>query len=131
MKKALLSIVFTMATIFLMAQTAPREMVVVEVGTGTWCQYCPGAAMGVDDLLANGKKVAVVENHNGDSYANNYSNARNTLYGISGFPTATFDGNQAVVGGNHTSSMYSSYLPKYNAAIAICRNDHDRNTYRP
>ncbi len=119
MKKALLSIVFTMATIFLMAQTAPREMVVVEVGTGTWCQYCPGAAMGVDDLLANGKKVAVVENHNGDSYANNYSNARNNLYGISGFPTATFDGNQAVVGGNHTSSMYSSYLPKYNAAIAI------------
>jgi PKD repeat protein len=119
MKRAILSIVFLMATIFVMAQTTAREMVVVEVGTGTWCTYCPGAAMGVDDLLANGKKVAVVENHNGDAYANAYSNARNTLYNITGFPTATFDGNQAVVGGNHTSSMYSSYLPKYNAAIVV------------
>ena len=101
------------------AQSVPRSMVVMEVGTGTWCQYCPGAAMGADDLLSNGKQVAVIENHNGDTYANNYSNARNTFYAISGFPTATFDGNQAVVGGNHTTSMYTSYLPKYNAAIAI------------
>jgi len=119
MKKALLSIIFLMATIFVIAQNVPREMVVVEVGTGTWCTYCPGAAMGVDDLLANGKKVAVVENHNGDAYANAYSNARNTLYNITGYPTATFDGNQAVVGGSHTVSMYSNYLPKYNAAIAV------------
>jgi len=119
MKRALLSIFFLAATIFVMAQTSPREMVVVEVGTGTWCTYCPGAAMGVDDLLANGQKVAVVENHNGDAYANVYSNARNSKYGISGFPTATFDGNQAVVGGNHTTSMYNSYLPKYNAAIVV------------
>jgi PKD repeat protein len=108
-----------MATCVMMAQTVARQMVVVEVGTGTWCTYCPGAAMGVDDLLANGKKVAVVENHNGDSYANAFSNARNSKYGISGYPTATFDGNQAVVGGNHSTSMYNSYLPKYNSAIAI------------
>ena len=119
MKKTLLSFIFLMATILVMAQTTARQMVVVEVGTGTWCTYCPGAAMGVDDLLINGKKVAVVENHNGDSYANNFSNARNSLYGISGYPTATFDGNQAVVGGSHTNSMYTSYLPKYNAAIAV------------
>ncbi len=119
MKKTLLSLIFLVATTVVLAQSTAREMVVVEVGTGTWCTYCPGAAMGVDDLLANGKKVAVVENHNGDSYANNYSNARNSLYGITGYPTATFDGNQAVVGGSHTNSMYSSYLPKYNAAIAV------------
>ena len=119
MKKSLLSIIFLAATVIVMAQTTPREMVVVEVGTGTWCTYCPGAAMGVDDLLANGKKVAVVENHNGDTYANAYSNGRNSLYGISGYPTATFDGNLAVVGGSHTASMYGNYLPKYNAAIAV------------
>ena len=119
MKKALLSVMFLTATLFLMAQTVDREMVVVEVGTGTWCTYCPGAAMGVDDLLANGKKVAVVENHNGDTYANTYSNARNSLYGISGYPTATFDGNLAVVVGSHSNSMYANYLPKYNAAIAV------------
>ncbi len=119
MKNILLSVIFLLSSVILMAQTVDREMVVVEVGTGTWCTYCPGAAMGVDDLLANGKKVAVVENHNGDAYANTYSNARNTMYAISGFPTATFDGNQAVVGGSHTASMYSSYLPKYNSAIAV------------
>ena len=119
MKKILLSVLFIAAASYLVAQTTPREMVVVEVGTGTWCTYCPGAAMGVDDLLANGKKVAVVENHNGDSYANNYSNARNTLWGISGFPTATFDGTFGYVGGSHTASMYNNYLPKYNAAIQV------------
>ena len=119
MKKVLLSIVFLMATLFLMAQPVPRSMVVVEVGTGTWCQYCPGAAMGVDDLLSNGKKVAVIENHNGDTYANTYSNARNSYYNITGYPTAFFDGLLSVVGGSHTQSMYSSYLPKYNQRINV------------
>jgi len=119
MKKTVLFLTFMVAAIIIVAQSVPRTMVVMEVGTGTWCQYCPGAAMGADDLLANGKLVAVVENHNGDVYANNYSNARNTFYGITGYPTATFDGNQAVVGGNHTTSMYNSYLPKYNSAIAV------------
>ncbi len=119
MKKFTLSLLIVMAGLFVSAQPVAREMVVMEVGTGTWCTYCPGAAMGADDLLANGKFVAVVENHNGDSYANVYSNARNSKYGITGYPTATFDGNQAVVGGNHSSSMYGSYLPKYNTAIAV------------
>jgi PKD repeat protein len=119
MKKILLSFVMFVAMTAVFAQSVPRNMVVMEVGTGTWCTYCPGAAMGADDLLENGKFVAVVENHNGDTYANTYSNARNSFYGISGYPTATFDGNQAVVGGNHSSSMYPNYLPKYNAAIAV------------
>lgn len=108
--------------IFIFAQTVPREMVVMEIGTGTWCTYCPGAAMGADDLLENGSKVAVIENHNGDAFANQYSNARNTYYGISGFPTAVFDGVAAVVGGNHSSSMYPTYLPKYEARIIVPAN---------
>jgi len=117
MKKVVLSILFLFAMIIVVAQTVPRTMVAMEIGTGTWCQYCPGAAMGADDLLANGCMVAVVENHNGDPYANNYSNARNTYYNITGFPTAIFDGLLRVVGGNHTASMYTSYLPKYNTRI--------------
>ena len=101
------------------AQRAPleeitRNLVVVEIGTGTWCTYCPGAAMGADDLVENGHPVAIVENHNGDSYANNYSNARNSFYGITGYPTANFDGLLPVVGGSHTESMYGSYVPKVN-----------------
>lgn len=95
--------------------TTAREMVVLEIGTGTWCVYCPGSQMGADDLVTNGCSVAVVEYHNGDSFTNNYSNARNTYYGISGFPTAVFDGVQSFVGGSNTQSMYANYLPIYQA----------------
>ncbi len=119
MKKMYLVIIMVAAFGAAFAQSVPRSMVVLEVGTGTWCTYCPGAAMGADDLLANGKLVAVVENHYNDTYANVYSNSRNSLYGVSGYPTATFDGNQAVVGGSHSNSMYPNYLPKYNSAIAV------------
>ncbi len=93
---------------------ADRQMVVLEIGTGGWCQYCPGAAMGADDLVEGGYNVAVVENHNGDPYANTTSNARNTYYGISGYPTAFFDGVLNYVGGSNTVSMFSNYLPLVN-----------------
>jgi len=97
----------------------PRNYVVVEIGTGTWCQYCPGAAMGADDLVNNGHPVAIIENHYSDTFANTYSNARNTYYGITGYPTAYFDGLNPTVGGSATTSMYSSYLPKVNARLAV------------
>ncbi len=111
MKKATLLFVLLFSFAAVYAQVT-RDKVVVEVGTGTWCTYCPGAAMGVHDLIANGWPVAAVENHNGDPFANQYSDARNTFYNISGFPTAFFDGGNSVVGGSHTQSMYSSYYPK-------------------
>ncbi|MBW6513272.1 MAG: Omp28-related outer membrane protein [Candidatus Syntrophosphaera sp.] len=97
----------------------PRNLVVVEVATGTWCQYCPGAAMGCHDLLTNGHPVAIVKNHNGDSYANVYSNARNSFYGIPGYPTAFFDGVVSSVGGSGTTSMYTTYLPLVNTRLAV------------
>jgi PKD repeat protein len=111
MKKLTLLFICLLSLSAVFAQVA-RDKVVVEVGTGTWCQYCPGAAMGVDDLIENGWPVAAIENHNGDSFANTYSNARNSYYGISGYPTAFFDGGNSVVGGSHTESMYPSYWPK-------------------
>ena len=119
MKKLLfaLSLVFAVSTLF--AQQVDRNKVILEIGTGTWCTYCPGAAMGADDLIANGHPVAVIENHNGDVFANQFSNARNSYYGISGYPTAKFDGVGTVSGGSHSSSMYSSYLPYVTARLAI------------
>ncbi|MCW8805786.1 MAG: T9SS type A sorting domain-containing protein [Ignavibacteriaceae bacterium] len=99
--------------------TTEREMVVLEIGTGTWCTYCPGSQMGADELVTNGCSVAVVEYHNGDNYTNSYSNARNDYYGISGFPTAVFDGVQYFVGGDHTQSMYQYYLPIYEGRKAL------------
>lgn len=113
---------FTLALLLsglIYGQTVPRDKVIVEIGTGTWCPYCPGAAMGADDLIANGHEVAIIEYHNGDDYTNIYSNARNTYYQIPGFPTAYFDGGSAVVGGSGTESMYPSYLPRVNQRLAI------------
>ncbi len=118
MKKSLL-IFLALLGLLAALSAVPRNYVVVEVGTGTWCQYCPGAAMGCHDLLNNGHAVAVIKNHNGDSYANTYSNARNTFYAITGYPTAFFDGLNPSVGGSSTASMYSNYLPKVNARLAV------------
>lgn len=101
------------------AQQVARNYVVMELGTGTWCVNCPAAARGADDMVNNGHSVAVIENHNGDSYAYTASNARNNYYGITGYPTAFFDGKYPVVGGSYAGNMYSSYLAKYNTAIAV------------
>lgn len=96
----------------------PRQKVILEIGTGTWCQYCPGAAMGADDLHNNGQQVGIIEYHNGDSYVTPTGTARISYYNVSGFPTSIFDGTSAVVGGSNTQSMYSTFLPIYNQKIA-------------
>jgi hypothetical protein len=120
MKKHFLNIVVCILAFIGQSQQVPRDKVVLEIGTGTWCQYCPGAANGADDLIENGKQVAVVENHNGDSYANVFSNARNSYYNITGYPTSKFDGILTYVGGGSASqSNYNNYLPLYNQRIAI------------
>jgi hypothetical protein len=112
-----LSLVFVYNAIF--SQQINKHLVVVEISTGTWCQYCPGAAMGADELVENfGDAVAIIENHGGDSYQNTGSSSRISLYATSGFPTAYFDGGNAVVGGDHNVSMYSFYEPEYNLNIS-------------
>jgi hypothetical protein len=90
-----------------------RKYVLLEIATGTWCTYCPGSAMGADDLLENGKNIAVIEYHDNDDYANTDASYRNSYYNILGFPTAQFDGTNSISGGNMTQSMYPQYLPVY------------------
>lgn len=120
MKKLyLLTISVFLVSLLSIAQQVPRENVVVEIGTGTWCPYCPGAAMGAEDLIEGGYQVAVIKYQNGDDYTNVYSNARNSYYGVTGFPTAYFDGGGAVVGGSNTESMFPYYYPKVNARMNI------------
>ena len=91
-----------------------RNLVLVEIGTGTGCPYCPGAAMGADDMIANNDPVAVIEYHNynsSDPFNNPESAARTAYYGITGYPTAFFDGGNAVVGGSNNQSLYPTYHP--------------------
>ncbi|MBE0648812.1 MAG: T9SS type A sorting domain-containing protein [Bacteroidales bacterium] len=121
MKKLFLTFALSLSVIFLMAQAVQRSYVVLEIGTGTWCTYCPGAANGAHDLLASGAQVAVIENHNGDPFANTPSNARNSYYGITGYPTAFFDGTGSLVGGAAcpNGNNFSSYQSLYNTAYAV------------
>lgn len=108
-------VIFTFLSFFLflgLNAQVDRENVLVEIGTGAWCFYCPGSAMGADDLHENGDPVAIIEYHNGDPFATNESNARNSYYNITGYPTAWFDGSyNKVVGGSNTNTMYPQYKP--------------------
>lgn len=97
---------------------ASRNRVVLEVFTGTWCTYCPGSAMGTDDMVANGKNISPVKYHIGDSYEYNESTARDSYYAVGGYPTSWFDGKYDIVGGNASQSIYPAYLIEYNTAIA-------------
>jgi hypothetical protein len=100
-----------------------RQMVLAEVATGTWCQWCPAAQNGCDDLLLNWKNVAVVEHHNlnADPFMNEYSTFRvETMYYMNAYPFATFDGRVAEPGGgSSTGTEYGYYLPKFDTCMSI------------
>ncbi|MCX6235458.1 MAG: PKD domain-containing protein [Bacteroidetes bacterium] len=118
MKKMSLLFILILPFLFTIAQTVEREEVILEIATGTWCQWCPGAAAAADQLVDEGKDVAVIEHHNGDPYANQYSNARNSYYSIGGYPTGHMDGIEEYEGGamcpNIPGSTYPAYLQLYN-----------------
>jgi hypothetical protein len=95
-----------------------REMVLLEEGTGTWCTYCPGAAMGIDDLITQGYKVAAIAYHSGDNYETTEGRARLDAYQVTGFPTVYFDGPEAaVIGGDHDLSMVEYYKPEVDSRM--------------
>lgn len=123
MKKLILSsFIIAISTFFLTAQVN-RSIVLVEIATGTTCYYCPGSAMGLIDLYNNGDPVAGIEYHSysgSDPFNTPEAAARNAYYGVTGYPTAQFDGEWGeVVGGSNTTSMYSSYLPMVTSRMAI------------
>ena len=43
MKKPLFVILLLIATSIVFGQQVDRDKVILEIGTGTWCGYCPGA----------------------------------------------------------------------------------------
>lgn len=93
---------------------AAQRVVVLELFTGTWCSYCPGAALGADDLAdAYPGRVLVVEYHSGlDTFVNDVGIARHLeFYGdyVAGMPTAIFDGTSIVAGGDTAASMFPTY----------------------
>jgi hypothetical protein len=62
--------------------------------------------LGAEDLITNGKNVAVIEYHDGDGFENPYGISRMGFYDpYMGFPTAIFDGVLVHAEGNHTTSL--------------------------
>ncbi len=100
-----------------------KTMVVAEKGTGTWCQYCPGAALALDSLheVHNGS-LAVIANHNGDDFTTTESDYRNIYYGVPGYPTVIFGGTRRNVGGAGCGSdwtgLYNTYESLYNEVLS-------------
>jgi len=92
--------------------THDRNQVLLEIGTGTWCHYCIGAAMGAEDLIDNDHDVAVIEYHSNDSFSTITGEDRINFYGMAGFPDAFFDG-ITEYGGGSENSLYNTYLPLY------------------
>ncbi|NOZ62566.1 MAG: T9SS type A sorting domain-containing protein [Calditrichaeota bacterium] len=90
--------------------------VLVEKGTGTWCGYCPGSALAIDQLYRrNSEKLAVLEYHSGDSFATDQTNYRLNYYRVTGFPTAIFNGIRWQVGGTAANGDWQSVFHKQNA----------------
>lgn len=104
---------------YIYTYTTPKDEVVLEIGTGTWCVYCPGAAMGAHDLIENGYNVSVIKYHSGDSYEIPASASRVSYYSIAGFPTSIFDGVESIVGGSSNQSLYPAFVPLVDARNQI------------
>jgi hypothetical protein len=96
-----------------------RNFVLIEKGTGTWCQYCPGAAMGLRDLHNAVNDVAIIAYHYNDAFQTQDALDRIGYYNITAYPTVVFDGGSIMAGGNATQSLYASYRPVYDEKVAI------------
>ncbi len=121
MKKFVLLLVALVATSMIFAQSVQRNKVILEIATATWCTYCPAAALAADSLVNIGKQVAVIEYHNTDAFSNSYGDARNNYYGVTGFPTAYFDGTTSLIGGYACPGigLGINYLSDYNSSYAV------------
>lgn len=88
-----------------------RDLIVIEEFSGTWCAFCPGAALGVEDLYLEGYNVAAITYHRGDDYETDIAGEKMTQYNILGFPSVMFDGVIKVEGGDVAVSIVDQYRP--------------------
>ena len=90
MKKIIL-LILLVSTFNLYAQEVPRQKVIVEVGTGTWCPSCPAVVAIIHDLIADGANMSVVEYHINDPYQTQGATVRQAYYDFPWYPTTYYD----------------------------------------
>lgn len=100
-------------------QLMARDLVIIEEFTGTWCVYCPGAALGIEDLYGLGHPVAAVAYHRSDPYETPTVQDKMDYYSITGFPTVVFDGVVKESGGHQSQSIVGSYIPIVNDRAGV------------
>lgn len=96
----------------------------LEVFTGTWCEYCPGADGAAYRLAENYSinQLAIVEYHDGDNFSSlgSLTSVRETFYNVAGFPQAFFGGVNSTLGGSTNpmdDSMYFDYKNKVDSQL--------------
>ncbi len=92
-------------------ETTDRQLVILEEFSGTWCAFCPGAALAIEDLYAEGFNVGAITYHRGDDYETDIVASRMDKYGILGFPTTVFDGEFKIADGDLENSIIDQYRP--------------------
>jgi hypothetical protein len=114
---------------------AAQRAVVAEEFTGTWCYYCPGAMMGLHNLLMEvGDSLAVVAYHLSDAFTVTGCTVRQGYYNVTGIPDVWFDGVIERLGGNHTTPInYRSYFNQRKVVdspvtMEITLEDYDGST---
>lgn len=89
------------------------ENVLIEMGTATWNNGCANEVSVLEELKNQGLDIIIVNYHLNDPFANQYSNARASYYGMQSVP-------YSVVQGNHIlSGDIQNYLNAYQEAIDL------------
>ena len=103
------------------ARGASRKVVVAEKFTATWCQYCPGAARGFEQLKAeyDSTVVMIAYHQSDDPFTIPEFTNRRTYYTVGGYPAAIFDGVLRKSGGSYDGTMYPDYLPLYTQRAGV------------
>jgi len=96
--------------------SATQINVLSEIFKSTSCPYCPSAQLGLEQLYDGHPNVIPITWYTGSAVTSPNGGARLSWYGGNGVPDARFAGNINVVGGGGTT-MYSTYLQRYNSII--------------
>ena len=87
--------ILVLALLVPLTLSASQRVMVIEDVTATWCQYCPGAARGIEELdFRSYDSVVPIAYHasSSDPFYTANSAARLSYYSISGYPTVVLDG---------------------------------------
>ncbi|MCK5775589.1 MAG: T9SS type A sorting domain-containing protein [Bacteroidales bacterium] len=118
MKKIFTLLLLLSVFIIYAQEPIPRQKVIVEVGTGTWCGACPAVVHIIDTFIEEGLNIAVIEYHNGDAYTNADGSIRENYYSFPWFPTTYYDSNHIGYDDWNLESVHRAYYEERQDSLA-------------